>query len=89
MLHLCLWLLEVIGMVEFQVRCQIEGNRLKGGEEKTVDGVESPNRESRGTSIEVQIGNSVEIFSSQEERMAFHNRTYKKAGTQVMKLKVE
>lgn len=76
-------------MVEFQVRCKSEGNRSKGGEEETVNGVESPNRESLGTSIEVQTGNSVEIPSAQEERMAVHNRTYKKARTQVTKLKVE
>ncbi|KAH7533412.1 hypothetical protein FEM48_Zijuj04G0128000 [Ziziphus jujuba var. spinosa] len=71
----------------FLVRCKSEGNRSKGGEEETVNGVESPNRESLGTSIEVQTGNSVEIPSAQEERMAVHNRTYKKARTQVTKLK--
>lgn len=89
LLHLKLWLCKIIEVLEFQVRRQSEGTRSEGGKEEIFDGAESPNRESLGTSIEVQMGNSVELLSVQEERMVAHPRTQKKARTQVVKVKVE
>lgn len=89
LLHLKLWLRKVIEVLEFQVRCQSEGTRSKGGNEDILVVAESPNRESLGTSIEVQTGNSVELFSVLQERTAAHHRTQKKARTQLVKVKVE
>ncbi|KAK2648755.1 hypothetical protein Ddye_016244 [Dipteronia dyeriana] len=48
---------------------------------------ESPSKESIGTSIEVQTGNSVEVFSLQEETMAIPQRIQQKARAQVFKIK--
>ncbi|KAK3184459.1 hypothetical protein Dsin_031745 [Dipteronia sinensis] len=45
--------------------------------------IESPSKKSIGTSIEVQTGNSVEVFSLQEESMAIPQRTR----AQVFKIK--
>lgn len=89
LLHLKLWLRKVIEVLEFQVRCQSEGTRSKCGNGGILVVAESPNRDSLGSSIEVQTGNSVEFFSVQEERTAVHHRTQKKARTQLVKVKVE
>ncbi|KAL5569837.1 hypothetical protein UlMin_026412 [Ulmus minor] len=51
-------------------RCQSEGSRLKGYEKDLIGETNSLNGESLGTSIQVQMGNSVDIFSVQDERTA-------------------
>lgn len=45
--------------------------------------------ESLGTSVEVQTGNSVDVYSIQEENVAAHRRMQQKARTQELKLKVD
>ncbi|KAF9669583.1 hypothetical protein SADUNF_Sadunf14G0122600 [Salix dunnii] len=50
-------------------------------------GTESPSRDSLGTSIEVQTGNSVEVLSVKEENVSAHHRVQKRARTQVFRLK--
>lgn len=50
---------------------------------------ESPSRESVGTSIEVQTGNSVEVFSVREESMTLPQRMHQKARAQIVKIKVK
>ncbi|XVF31836.1 hypothetical protein REPUB_Repub17cG0027900 [Reevesia pubescens] len=50
---------------------------------------ESPSRESIGTSIEVQTGNSVEVFSVQEESKAVHHHVQQKPKAQILKIKEE
>ena len=79
----------VIGVLKFQVRHQIEGIKLKDGNQDLIVETESPSRESVGTSVEVQTGNSAEVFSVQEERVEIPHRMQQKARTQVLQLKVE
>lgn len=79
----------VIGVLIFQVRHQIEKIKLKDGNQDLIVETESPSRESLGTSVEVQTGNSAEVFSVQEERVAIPHRMQQKARTQVLQLKVE
>ena len=79
----------VIGVLKFQVRHQIEGIKLKDGNQDLIVETESPSRESLGTSVEVQTGNSAEVFSVQEERVEIPHRMQQKARTQVLQLKVE
>ncbi|KAJ6723780.1 IQ-DOMAIN 33 [Salix koriyanagi] len=50
-------------------------------------GTESPSRDSLGTSIEVQTGNSVGVLSVKEENVSAHHRVQKRARTQVFRLK--
>lgn len=50
---------------------------------------ESPSRDSVGTSIEVQTGNSVEVFSIQEESITIPERIQQKTKPQVFKIKVK
>ncbi|KAL2529978.1 Uncharacterized protein Fot_22579 [Forsythia ovata] len=50
------------------------------------DPVGSPSRESMGTKIEVQTGNSSDIFSFQEESIAVHHPVRHKSRAQVLKL---
>ncbi|KAB5527687.1 hypothetical protein DKX38_021534 [Salix brachista] len=45
-------------------------------------GTESPSRDSLGTSIEVQTGNSVGVLSVKEENVSAHHRVQKRARTQ-------
>ncbi|KAE8075590.1 hypothetical protein FH972_014287 [Carpinus fangiana] len=71
----------------FLARHEIEGRKLKKGNEVLVVGTESSSRESVGTSVEVQTGNSAEVFSVQEERVALHHQMLQKARTQVLRLK--
>lgn len=71
----------------FLARRQIGGIKLKDGKQELIPQSESPNRESVGTSVEVQTGNSAEVFSVQEERVALPHRMQQKARTQVLKLK--
>ncbi|KAG2719436.1 hypothetical protein I3760_03G266400 [Carya illinoinensis] len=72
---------------DFLARRETEGIKLKDGKEELVVGKQSPSRASLGTSIEVQTGNSVEVFPTQEERVALHHRIQQKARTQSLKLK--
>lgn len=81
-------ILVVIVFVKFQARRETEGIKLKDDKEELVVGKQSPSRESLGTSIEVQTGNSVEVFPTQEERVGLHHRIQQKARTQSLKLKV-
>lgn len=67
-------------MLGFQTRCRNGGAKSKDGEQ------ESPSRGSLGTSVEVQTGNSVEVYSIQGENSAAHHRAQQKA--QALKLKV-
>ncbi|KAB1219300.1 Protein IQ-DOMAIN 1 [Morella rubra] len=67
----------------FLARREIKGIILDG--KKRLE--ESPSRESVGTSIEVQTGNSVEVVSIREERVALHHLVQQKGRTQVLKLK--
>lgn len=77
-------------MLEFQIRCQNEGFKAKGGKEELIVGSESPSMESLDTSVEAQTGKSVEVHSVQEEEFpAQHRLTPQKARNQVLKLKVE
>ncbi|KAK4577131.1 hypothetical protein RGQ29_027584 [Quercus rubra] len=71
----------------FLVRHQIEGIKLKDGNQDLIVETESPSRESLGTSVEVQTGNSAEVFSVQEERVEIPHRMQQKARTQVLQLK--
>lgn len=52
-------------------------------------GIGSPSRDSVGTSIEVQTGNSTEVLSLHEESMGAPNRMQRKGRSQVWKLKVK
>ncbi|XP_048434156.1 protein IQ-DOMAIN 33 [Pyrus x bretschneideri] len=63
----------------FRTRCRNGGAKSKDGEQ------ESPSRGSLGTSVEVQTGNSVEVYSIQGENSAAHHRAQQKA--QALKLK--
>lgn len=64
-------------------------NLMDDGKQEAVVGTASPSRESVGTSIEVQTGNSTDVFSVREESMAVPHRMQQKARTQtqVWKLK--
>ncbi|CAN6574177.1 unnamed protein product [Malus baccata var. baccata] len=65
----------------FRTRCRNGGTKSKDGEQ------ESPSRGSLGTSVEVQTGNSVEVYSIQGENSAAHHRAQQKARAQALKLK--
>ncbi|TQE07714.1 hypothetical protein C1H46_006647 [Malus baccata] len=72
-----------------RIRCRNGGVISKDGEQQLIAGAESPSRESLGTSVEVQTGNSVEVYSIQGENSAAHHRTQEKARVQALKLKEE
>ncbi|XP_031262108.1 protein IQ-DOMAIN 1 isoform X1 [Pistacia vera] len=71
----------------FRARRQDEENKLKDSKQEPLAVTDSPSRESVGTSIEVQTGNSVEVFSVREESMALPQRMHQKARTQIFKIK--
>ncbi|KAK8568990.1 hypothetical protein V6N13_106869 [Hibiscus sabdariffa] len=50
-------------------------------------GTESPSRASISTSVEVQTGNSVEVFSVQDEGKGIHYRVQQKPKAQVLRIK--
>lgn len=54
---------------------------------KVLSEIASPTRDSVGTSVEVQTGNSTKIFSTRAEIMAVHNRMKHKARARALKLK--
>lgn len=59
------------------------------GKEELAIGTGSPSKESAGTSIEVQTGNSTEVLSLREESVILPQRVQQKSRSQVLKLKVE
>ncbi|WCJ37440.1 IQ-domain 33 [Euphorbia peplus] len=71
---------------KFLARRRREEKEEKGDLEELNTGMESPSRESVGTSLEVQTGNSVEVLVKQEN-IAAHLRMQKKAKAQVQKIK--
>ncbi|GLT30173.1 hypothetical protein SLA2020_049910 [Shorea laevis] len=73
----------------FLTKCRnIEEIKSKdGNKEPFVEGTGIRSRESLGTSIEVQTGNSVEVFSAQEESIAVKHRLQTKPRTQISKIK--
>ncbi|KAA8524777.1 hypothetical protein F0562_011200 [Nyssa sinensis] len=73
----------------FLARRRNDGLKLTDGKQEIAVGTGSPSKESVGTSLEVQTGNSTEVFSIQEGSIAMHHRLLQKARTQVMKLKEE
>ncbi|KAJ4848470.1 hypothetical protein Tsubulata_032229 [Turnera subulata] len=72
---------------KFLARRRSEETKPKNVEQDLALGMGSPSRDSVGTSVEVQTGNSVEVLSVTEARVAVHPRIHKKARTQVLKLK--
>ncbi|XP_050205984.1 protein IQ-DOMAIN 33 isoform X2 [Mercurialis annua] len=60
---------------------------LKDDKQELVVAMESPGRDSVGTSIEVQTGNSVEVVSVDHENSAVHFQMSKKARTQIFRIK--
>ncbi|KAF8391635.1 hypothetical protein HHK36_023941 [Tetracentron sinense] len=70
----------------FLARYQDEGIKQMGTGE-IVKGNGSPSRESVGTSIEVQTGNSVEVLTVREESVAVQHRVQQRVRNQVYKLK--
>lgn len=71
-----------------QARRGIGGIDQSSKQQESVGGGGSPSRESPGTPIEVQTGNSTNVFSTKEEIMSFHHRLQQKARTTAWKLKV-
>ncbi|KAL6975648.1 hypothetical protein U1Q18_024443 [Sarracenia purpurea var. burkii] len=57
------------------------------GKQELVVGAASPSRESPGTSLGVQTGNSTEVFSTREEITAAHHRLQQKARSPALRLK--
>ncbi|XWS36722.1 hypothetical protein CRYUN_Cryun20dG0110400 [Craigia yunnanensis] len=71
----------------FLARRQNTEIETKDDKQEPLTGTQSPSRESIGTSIEVQTGNSVEVFSVQEESKAVHHRLQQKPKAQVLRIK--
>ncbi|XP_022771721.1 protein IQ-DOMAIN 1-like [Durio zibethinus] len=71
----------------FLARRQNTEMKTKDDKQEPLTGNESPSRESIGTSIEVQTGNSMEVFSVQEESNAVHHRVQQKPKAQVLRIK--
>ncbi|TYI01022.1 hypothetical protein E1A91_A11G165000v1 [Gossypium mustelinum] len=61
--------------------------KRKDDKQETLTGSESPSRDTIGTSIEVQTGNSVEIFLVQDESKGVHHRVQQKPKAQVLRIK--
>ncbi|KAG6748723.1 hypothetical protein POTOM_048656 [Populus tomentosa] len=72
---------------KMKARHKREETTSKEGGQELAPGTESPGRDSQGTSIEVQTGNSVEVLSVREENVSVHHRVQKRARTQVFRLK--
>ncbi|OMP03168.1 IQ motif, EF-hand binding site [Corchorus capsularis] len=72
----------------FLARRQNEEIKAKDdGQEEPPAGTGTPSRESIGTSIEVQTGNSVEVFSVHEESKTVHHRIQQKPKAQILRIK--
>ncbi|KAJ6401407.1 hypothetical protein OIU84_016758 [Salix udensis] len=72
---------------DFLTRQKREETKSEEGGQGLAPGTESPSRDSLGTSIEVQTGNSVGVLSVKEENVSAHHRVQKRARTQVFRLK--
>lgn len=75
-------------VLEFQARRRDTEIKRKDDKQETLTGTESPSRDTIGTSIEVQTGNSVEIFLVQDESKGVHHRVQQKPKAQVLRIKV-
>ncbi|XP_061360694.1 protein IQ-DOMAIN 33 [Gastrolobium bilobum] len=71
----------------FLLRRQNEEIRLKTGKEELNLVTESPDSKSMGTSVEVQTGNSTEVFSVEGEKMSIYQRIQRRTRTQAIKQK--
>eukprot|EP00257_Ricinus_communis_P027444 XP_025014858.1 protein IQ-DOMAIN 1 isoform X2 [Ricinus communis] len=60
---------------------------LEDDKQESVMAVDSPNRDSVGTSYEVQTGNSTEVLSAKQEPFSVHFQMPKKARTQIFRIK--
>ncbi|KAH1081711.1 hypothetical protein J1N35_021472 [Gossypium stocksii] len=72
---------------QFLARRQDTEIKRKDDKQETLTGTESPSRDTIGTSIEVQTGNSVEIFLVQDESKGVHHRVQQKPKAQVLRIK--
>lgn len=72
----------------FQLRRQNEEIRSKTGKEELNLVTESLDRSSLSTSVEVQTGNSTEVFSVEGEKMSIYHHIRGRTRTQVTKHKV-
>jgi hypothetical protein len=80
---------KLIYATHFQLRCKNEEIiRSENDEEKLNLVTESPDRKSMATSVEVQTGNSIEIFSLEGEKMSIYNRIQNRNRTRAIKQKV-
>ncbi|MFQ6652988.1 hypothetical protein Gotur_024612 [Gossypium turneri] len=61
--------------------------KRKDDKQETLTGTGSPSRDTIGTSIEVQTGNSVEILLVQDESKGVHHRVQQKPKAQVLRIK--
>ncbi|MBA0802817.1 hypothetical protein Gohar_013087 [Gossypium harknessii] len=61
--------------------------KRKDDKQETLTGTESPSRDTIGTSIEVQTGNSLEILLVQDESKGVHHRVQQKPKAQVLRIK--
>lgn len=77
-------------MLQFQLRCRNEETeRSETREEKLELVTESPDRKSMATSVEVQTGNSTEVFSLEGENMSIYNHIQNRNRTRGIKQKVK
>lgn len=77
-------------VLDFQARRRNEEEQeANDSKQEPISGKGSPSRESLGTSIEVQTGNSVEGFSIGEESTAVTHRLHQKSRTQIFRIKVK
>ncbi|XP_057441717.1 protein IQ-DOMAIN 33 isoform X1 [Lotus japonicus] len=73
---------------EFLLRRKNEETiRSKTGEEELNLATKSPDRNSMATSIEVQTGNSIEVFSVEGEKMSIYHSIQRRTSTKVIKQK--
>ncbi|KAK2431134.1 protein IQ-DOMAIN [Trifolium repens] len=71
----------------FKLRCKNEEIIRSENEEKLSLVTESPDRKSMATSVEVQTGNSIEIFSLEGEKLSIYNRIQNRNRTRAIKQK--
>lgn len=76
-------------VLDFQATRRNEEDKANDSKQEPVSGRGSPSRESMGTSIEVQTGNSVEGSSFREESTAVTHHVHQKARTQIFRVKVK
>lgn len=73
----------------FQLRCKNEDTiSSENSEEKLNLAAESPDRKSMATSVEVQTGNSTEVFSFKGEKVSIYNSFQHRNRTRAIKQKV-